>query len=476
MLASHMMTAAGLLALVSSIGMGFMTSERLQVGLYGAGLTGLDAMKAGMPAWLVSKGDLDTPIEFLTEGPVADSVIAATMAATELEERVKPRLELVRQMREFATALEEQQQNLRMAALTAWQSLEGSEWRKRYVAGLERRRAAAEAHSEVAGPSMLSIGGPSAAQVVAWNERNRTVARRLAANLTRLAEGDLDEMLWAVGSKPLTATVSRLRAQFRDATERGDLGFPVTISPTGALTVPAVEPGLATDFATIEVALGTANLTVVRRVLEVAEYRLKEIYVVAPRLLAVRAAISHEQALNSYREYTDWERARIDKAARAGAHLPQGSPAAEKFQEFLTALQRWGYDFPEDIGRKVPGLRHITKRELARLLAIEQFRRAPNRWVTLFVVSVFLGVTGFFVGVGYSVAFIVNMGILGTARNLVGIAYVRSEGAFRRAQLEEGQRLLALQHSAHTERPKIADLSPGTNRQIRDVSALTNTD
>lgn len=471
-----MMTAAGLLALVSSIGMGFMTSERVQVGLYGVGLSGLDAVKAKMPAWLVSKGDLDTPIEFLTEGPIADSIVAATMAATELEERVKPRLELVRQMRETATTLEEQQQNLRMAAATAWQSLEGAEWRKRYVAGLERRRAAAEARSAVAGPGLLTIGGPTAAQVAAWNERNRTLARRLAANLTRLADGDLDEVLWAVGSKPLMSAVGGLRSHFRRATERGDLGFPVTIGPSGALAVPPIEPSIADDFARIELTLGAANLTVVRRVLEVAEYRLKETYVVGPRLQAVRAAISQEQALNSYREYTDWERARTDKAARAGAHLPQGSAAAAKFQEFLMALQRWGYDFPEDIGRKVPGLSPMTRRGLARLLAVEQFRRAPNRWVTLFVVSVFLGFTGFFVGVGYSLAFIVNMGILGTARNLVGIAYVRSEGAFRRAQLEEDQRLLALQDSGYTERPKIADLSPATNRQNRDVGALTNTD
>ncbi len=472
MLASHVLTIAGLLALASSIGMGVMTSEKIQVGLYSAGLSSLDAMKAAMPAWLVSKGDLDIPIEFLTAGPIADSVIAATMAAEALQEKVKPRLELVKTMEQAATDLEHLQQNLRMAATTAWQSLEGAGWRRRYRAGLRSRQAAAKAKSKHALPTLLTMSGPSAADVRTWNAHNRTLAAALAANLTRLDAGDLDEVLWAYSHRPFMDVVGNLRRKFRAAAERGDLGFIVTIGAGGGLAIPDTDAAVAAEFAAIEMAVHATNQSIVRRVAEVAEFRLKDALVVEPRLRAIRAAIRHEQSLNTYRAFTEWERERVKKVERAGAHLPSGSAAAAKFEEFLTALQGWGYDFPEDIGRKVPSDERLTRRGLARLLAVAQFRRALNVWVTAFVVSVYLGIVGFGIGMFYSIAFIVNMGILGTARNLVGIVYIRSEGAFRRAQIEEEQKTLRLLGSG-PERPKIADdlqgLSPDQPRLIRDV-------
>lgn len=447
-----------------------MTSERLQVGLYGAGLASLDAIKAAMPAWLVSKGDLDTPIEFLTAGPIADSVVAATMAAADLQEQVKPRLELVKTMEQAATGLEHLQQNLRMAATTAWQSLEGAGWRRRYRAGLRSRQAAAKAQSERAAPGLFTLTGPSAEDVQAWNAANRTLAAALTANLTRLDAGDLDEVLWAYGHAPFADAVGNLQRRSRAAAERGDMGFLVTIGAGGSLLVPKIDAAVAADFAAIEMVLHATNQSVVRRVAEVAEFRLKDALVVEPRLRAVRAAIRHEQSLNTYRVFSEWERERVKKVERAGAHLPAGSAAAAKFEEFLTALQGWGYDFPEDIGRKVPSDERLTRRGLARLLAVAQFRRAPNVWVTAFVVSVYLGIVGFGIGMFYSVAFIVNMGILGTARNLVGIVYIRSEGAFRRAQIEEEQKTLRLiTNGAAGDQPKIAGLSPEQPMVIRDV-------
>lgn len=475
MLASHVLTIAGLLALASSIGMGVMTSEKIQVGLYGAGLAGLDAMKAAMPAWLVSKGDLDKPIEFLTAGPIADSVVTATMAAAALQEQAKPRLELVKTMEQAATNLEHLQQNLRMTATTAWQSLEGAGWRKRYRASIRARLATAKAQSEYRAPGLFTLTGPSTEDIRRWNEANRTLSVALAANLTRLDAGDLGEVLLSYNSTPFTEVVGNLRRRSRAAAERGDLGFLVSIGPGGSLAIPDIHAAVAAEFAAIEIAVHATNLSVVRRVAEVAEFRLKDALVVEPRIHAIRAAIRHEQSLNTYKAFTEWERERVKKVERAGAHLPAGSTAAAKFEEFLTALQGWGYDFPEDIGRKVPSDERLTRRGLARLLAVAQFRRAPNIWVTAFVVSVYLGIVGFGIGMFYSIAFIVNMGILGTARNLVGIVYIRSEGAFRRAQIEEEQKTLRLLGSG--DQPKIADdrqgysagLSTDQPRLIRDV-------
>ena len=443
MLASHIMTAAGFLALISSVGMGILTSETLQVTLYGSGLKVRDSLYSRIPLWLsTSDPGADTPIEFLTDGPVVEAILQATLSAAELEARAIPRIELVKSMESAAQTLKILQQNLRMALATAWQSLEGTRWRKKYVARLQEAISNLEAT-----PASFWFG---------LKEEDPALPQ-LRANLTRFTAAELDDVLYAYGCNVLKREVEFLVASFYRSIERGDIGVVLSMDQAHThITMTPVEPSLRAEFIRVETRLAATNRT--GTIVRVLEYKLKEKYIVEPRLKAVRAAIQQEKALASYTEFQAWEQARGAQVLRAGAHLQHDPAAAAAFESFLTNLQSWGFDFPDDISRKVPGPRRLTRRDLERRLAIERFRVAPNRWVTLFIVSVFLGGLGFLIGVVYSLAFIINMGILGTARNCMAILYVRSEGALRRAQIEESQRTLALR-----------DLSPTLHLQDRDV-------
>jgi hypothetical protein len=435
MLASATVTLAGLLALISSIGMGMLTSESIQVGLYDFGLGALNTAKKGVPKWLAATGDADTPVEYLTDGPVTDAILAATAAAAELKAIAAPRLEVLGALERTGSELEQMSHNLALAAAIAWSSMERAPWRVRYAQRLEPP--------------------PSASKSWLWT-RAAVVRDTLEGNRSRLRVGDLDEVLIAYNSSRLQTEVNRLRRSVPNSPI-----IPLHVSANGQLQLEETLPTIAEEFLRVEVAL--RNWTGLGKFLD---YTLKRELVVEPRLAAIRSTLKHERSLTAYREYSAWEADRTAKAARAGAHLRDRPHEEAAFLDFLTKLQGWGYDFPEDIGRKVPGLTRLTRRDLDRRWAVEVFRRQPNRWITLFVVSVFLGLVGFGVSAVYSLAFIVNMGILGTARNLVGIVYVRSEGALRRARIEERQKCLALSDNG--------SLSPAHLLQDRDVGAHTD--
>ena len=415
--------------------MGVLTSESIQVGLYDFGLGALNTAKGVVPKWLAAAGDLDTPVEYLTDGPVVDAILAATAAAADLKAIAKPRLEILGTLERMASEFEQTSHNLALAAAIAWGGLERASWRVRYMERLQVK------------PNSASQG---------WLWSAAPILDTLEGNRSRFRSGDLDEVLIAYNSSKLVHLVDELRR----AVVRDTVVVPLRVSAMGTLQLEGL-PTIAEEFLRVEVAL--QNWTGLGKFLD---YTLKRELVVEPRLAAIRSTLTQERSLTAYREYSAWEADRTAKAARAGAHLRNRPHEEAAFLEFLTKLQAWGYDFPEDIGRKVPGLSRLTRRDLDRRWAVELFRRQPNRWITLFIVSVFLGLVGFGVSVAYSLAFIVNMGILGTVRNLVGIAYVRSEGALRRARIEETQKCLALRGNG--------SLSPVLHLQDRDVGTHTD--
>ena len=190
MLASATVTLAGLLALISSIGMGVLTSESIQVGLYDFGLGALNTAKGVVPKWLAAAGDLDTPVEYLTDGPVVDAILAATAAAADLKAIAKPRLEILGTLERMASEFEQTSHNLALAAAIAWGGLERASWRVRYMERLQVK------------PNSASQG---------WLWSAAPILDTLEGNRSRFRSGDLDEVLIAYNSSKLVHLVDELR-------------------------------------------------------------------------------------------------------------------------------------------------------------------------------------------------------------------------------------------------------------------------
>lgn len=429
---SGLMGLSALLALVSSVGMGVLTSNTLQVGAYTIALSMLDTIQSTVPSWIHSKRDMDTPLEFLTDGSVADAIIHATLTATDMRAAAGPQLQLAKTLERIQLDLERYQHSLTLAAATLWSGLKDASWRRIYENRLQTAIHTAEiAANQTQFP--LSWFGDDRLEV--WRAGNLSLAGALRANWTRFQEGDIDEILCAYGqTTDLKRRILNLRTTFQLKYDRGSHSVLYSLTPNGAIDFQDIQPALQKDLLVIESAL--TNATIPHRILRLFEHTLQEELVVRPRLAAVRSTLQHERSMTAYAHFWAWEKDREGKIARAGAHLRSTPSEAAAFEEFLTKLQSWGFDFPEDIGRKVLGSERLTRRDLLRRLSIAQFQRAPNIWITLFIVSVCIGLTGFGITVLYSVAFILNMGILGTTRNLVGIVYYKSEGALRRAKAE----------------------------------------
>jgi hypothetical protein len=208
-------------------------------------------------------------------------------------------------------------------------------------------------------------------------------------------------------------------------------------------------------------------------------FQAQRIYVVEPTLRPVERAIQIETGRANYRMYktqrdeqnlivgrivTAFESFRKECADRATQASPIECTRIDYISKHLvslfTRLRAWGYAIPETTFELIlrsgaePWAQTLSRRDLDRAVAIEEFRRSPSPYPTMILVGALLGFTAFWMSFLYSFFTILNMGLLGTAGNLVGVAYEWTGGLHDRAQISrqrlklETRRTLLLEQGA----------------------------
>jgi hypothetical protein len=463
------MSVAAAGTIIGSIGLGIITSESIQVTGYSMIRMYTDNAKALVPDWIYPKGDLDTPIDLLTDGPVVKAFVDATMAAHRIKERAAPLVKIIETLQSSATALGTLRAQYASVAGLLWQSLEVAPWYTNYETFLQAREEEALERSDAAFytykyplDTYLPINRYSQADIGAWISGNKSEAIILHRNATRFRLGTIEDALWAyerfygVGITPLR----NLQAEFLQAHESGQMSLNISIIGSAVQVQPY--RGYEADFDRIDLIL--ESLQVSPQFKKFLKYQMKMLFAIEPRYEAIVNALHREESRGAYERFKSH---RVEQAARLKRVLQTLGAASEDCRKGLAkpeckAVQRiesgvepllytmlsLGYDFPDTILETllIAGLRGrlITQRGFERRLDIEHFRRNTNIYATILTVSIFLGLVAFFVNFFYTAAYILNTGLLGSLQNVFGVVYIRSFEHMKRVKIQEERKTLLL--------------------------------
>lgn len=468
-LVPYALTTAGILALTGSIGMGIVTTETIQTTGYAAirGIT--DGMKAAMPAWLVEKGGLDEPVPLLTSGPVTTAILKATLSAKEVEFKARPQVEAIARLEGMATELGYLLSQYTTATTIGLQTLQATPTYRETLAFLNAAIQSTNRSRFTPFSAAYDFFGPSYETVLQWRRNNETTYKNAVEIRDLLQRGEPNALIAAFRGVWREEWDS-LQAEFVNATMEGRTGINATVGPTG-LILDVSMTALNADLDRIDTGIHGGH-GVPGPLVGYLRNFFKVEWVIRPRHSAVLTALEAEKQLAAYNHYRALQLERGAKFARLMEALVATSRACMReatnpdcraigavephLEEFLLNLGAWGFEYPEEIlaiilraqGRADEIV--LTRRTLLRRLDIELLRRSWSPWAMMITVSVFLGITTFVVGFAANVAFILNMGLLGTVANLLGILHTKTLGLRWRAEMLETHKtdMLRLAHDA----------------------------
>lgn len=454
------LSTAGILVISGAIGIGVHASTYLQVAGYSLGYALSDAISAwATPAWLVDKGDIDVPLPLLSSGPLTDAIVAETLRSNAVEEQVQPYIAIIDDLVAYHSALITQRTMLEAASTITWNILSEQAWVRTTLRDLRQAAATAQNCSAQRTPWFYTD------QVITWKAGNKTLAKELERNVTLLALGNIESVLWAYGpnADPVMEALRNI----------DDVDHSISIDPDGVMDMGAPYKAAYEEVrATIWSAAGPeiypalVNYTILQ-----AQLR----YVIEPRIGPIERSIETERGRATYAMYKARreEQNQIVGRLLAAAEALRAECAAGKLTSecasvgrltahlgtLLSRLRAWGYSIPDsalELILRAEGLldrSYSSRRALERAAAIETFRRNPSPYPTMIIVGAFLGFVSFWMSFLYSFFTILNMGLLGTTGHLVGAAYAWTEGVHERARITQGQRIRALVKLEGSHRP-----------------------
>ncbi len=427
---------------------------------------------------------MDKRQPLLTPGPLVDAIVDETFKVRATEEQVAPYLALVNELGTFRDYLVTQQTMLEAAATIAWSGLSEERWVK-----AERRRL----DSEIEMAALYStesyyrnmytnwvwkwsnLNGHRTSVFEPWIQGNKTRLAILQTNATRLREGDLEVALsaWGHGADSTRAVLRLLEAESGGAGQM-NLTYRGGTLELGDLYGSYRERSAAIQTRIYEAAAANLPSALVNYTL----FQTQRFYGVEPALRPVERAIQIETGRANYRMYKtqrDEQNLVVGRILTAFEHFKRecsekgGTPLEcshidhidKHLAGLFTRLRMWGYAIPDATlelilrsGGGEPWAQTISRRDLDQAMAIEEFRRSPSPYPTMILVGALLGFTAFWMSFLYSFFTILNMGLLGTAGNLVGVAYEWTGGLHDRAQISrqrlklETRRVLVLEQGA----------------------------
>lgn len=455
------LSSAGILVISGVIGLGVNMSTYLQIAGYSLGYSAVDAARARFtPSWLFEKGDIDTPQPLLTPGPLIEAIVDETFKLRATEEQVGPYLALVNDLGAFREYLMTQRAILEAAATITWSGLLETDWMRAASQRLETETKMAavystESYYRGAYRDWIWKWGHHMSVFNTWIEGNRTMLKELEGNMTRLREGVVEDILWAWG-KETSPLLQATRALAAEGAGQINLTYVDGTLLLGDLYGPFREQIMAVERA-IYAAAGDIPVALVNYTL----FQTQRHVVVERMLRPLERAIQIETGRTNYRVYKTQrdEQNQVMGRIRTAFELfrkecqsdRQGHPIecgqvnfiGDHLVGFFKQLRGWGYAIPEtalELILKSPGGEKMSRRDLNRAMAVEEFRRSPSPYPTMILVGALLGFTAFWMSFLYSFFTILNMGLLGTAGNLVGVAYEWTGGLHDRAQISR-QRL-----------------------------------
>ena len=466
------MTLAAAGTVIGSIGLGLITSESIQVTGYSMIRTYTDTAKALVPDWIYPKGDLDTPIDLLTDGPVAKAFVDATMAADRMKARAEPLVKIIETLEATAAAMGTLRAQYASVAGLVWQSLEVAPWYTNYETFLAAREEEAVERSDPVfytyNPpldSYIPINRYSQPDISAWISGNQSEAATLKRNATRLRLGSIPDALWAYERFYGTdfTEVWDLRAELLQAHTSGQMHLNISI--VGGAIGLQTHSDYEADFERIDATLEA--LQVSPQFMKFLAYQIKLLFAIEPRYNAIVNALHREESRGAYERFKSH---RTEQAAKLKRVLHTLGTVSEDcriqkpeckavrriesgVEPLLYTMLSLGYDFPDTIldtllvgphGRSANALTH---RSFQRRLDTEHFRKNTNIYATILTVSIFLGVTGFVVNFFYTAAYILNTGLLGSIQNLFGVVYIRTFEHMKRIKIQEERKTLLLMDS-----------------------------
>ena len=465
------MTLAAAGTVIGSIGLGLITSESIQVTAYSMIRTYTDTAKSLVPDWIYPKGDLDTPIDLLTDGPVAKAFVDATMAADAMKARAEPLVKIIETLEATEAAMGTLRAQYASVAGLVWQSLEVAPWYTNYETFLVARASEAVERSDPAFytynhplDSYIPINRYSSADISAWMSGNQSEAATLKRNATRLRLGSIPDALWAYerfyGAD--FDAVWEIQEALRAAHTSGQMHLNISI--VGGAIGLQTHSDYEADFERIDAALD--SLQVSPQFMKFLGYQIKLLFVIEPRYNAIVNALHREESRGAYERFKSH---RTEQAAKLKRVLHTLGTASEDcrvqkqkpeckavrrieggVEPLLYTMLSLGYDFPDTIldtllvGPHGRSANAVTQRSFQRRLDTEHFRKNTNIYATILTVSIFLGVTGFVINFFYTAAYILNTGLLGSVQNLFGVVYIMTFEHMKRVKIQEERKTLLL--------------------------------
>jgi hypothetical protein len=464
------MSVAAAGTIIGSIGLGIITSESIQVTGYSMIRTYTDTAKAIIPDWIYPKGDLDVPIDLLTDGPVANAFIDATMDLNTIKVRAAPLVKIIETLKASAATLGTLRAQYASVAGLLWQSLDVAPWYKNYETFLQARKEEAVQRSDAAFytykyplDAYLPINRYSQADIGTWISGNKSEADALHRNATRFHLGAIEDALWAYERFYGTGATSVRDLQHSLLTKHESSQMSLNISIVGGAIGLQTHSDYEADFDKIDAVIGV--IPVSPQFKKFLKYQIKLLSAIEPRYTAILNALHREESRGAYERFKSHHAEQAAKLKRVLQTLAAASEDCRKgfsqkpeckavqriegsVEPLLYTMLSLGYDFPDTIldtiliaNRRATVL---TQRDFQRRLDIEHFRRNTNIYATILTVSIFLGLVAFFVNFFYTAAYILNTGLLGSLQNVFGVVYIRSFEHMKRVKLQEERKTLLL--------------------------------
>ena len=473
------LSVAGILAMIGAIGLGKTTSDVIQVGTYGIARSVADGIQAAIPSFLVPKTGLDTLIPLLTNGAVANAIVAETLKLHQMEEEAKPLKSIIDPLEANLKILTAEQTQLESAASLTWVTLQESQWVKNYKAFIQDRILNARMKSE---EGFYRKGffrtGPSKEDIQMWIATNASAVHILETNMTNIEIGLVPDAIWAysVGHEAEKDKVYSLRHQIfeiekelRLKRERGEMGLNISLD-SGRISVRMRPEEFQGEFKKIDGALAVVGGFLPAEFLKYIATQIKLYSSINPRVNAITTGLAIEKGraafdvLMKHLKGQDAKHQKVLESVKSFVKECSAAPARQcinagtidaGIDRLLGELRGRGFDFPENILELIytaelqESKQLLSARALQRLLDTEEFRKNPNVYTTLLVISLFLGATCFLMAVAYGVSSIITMGILGTINNLLGTLYVKTEAILEASKdnREHVKRMLTIQNA-----------------------------
>ena len=336
--------------------------------------------------------------------------------------------------------------------------------------------------------------GPSKQDIQTWIATNASAVQTLEMNMTNIYIGLVPDALWAYSTQhkdesgklySLNHQIFEIQRGLRAKRGRGEMGLNISLD-SGQIAVKMRPEEFQAEFKKIDGALAVAGGFLPVEFQKYIGMQLKLYDSIGPRVEAIttglaiergRAAFNvlmnhlrgqdakHQRVLESVKSFV--KQCKIDP--KSMRHCVNAGTIDSSMDRLLGELRGRGFDFPENIldliytAELQESKLTLTARGLRRLLDTEEFRKNPNVYTTLLVISLFLGSTCFLMAIAYGMTSIVTMGILGTINNLLGVLYTKTESMLETSKTnrEHVKRMIVIQN-ARAEIAALQDLQEAT--------------